>query len=213
MFLAKRAVRHLNTIYCCYPENALWGTHDRNIDAYRKEYDTMPKRRSVLLRAQDLDSFITNTTKYIEYFGLDKPDFLQMAKEELADIVLSPKYRDALRRQKEKADKDLSSLQEKIEMFRNFKSGTVDSMFQLLRYHTGEDKVQTSLGISIQSKEFCRLYSILKENASRLIGLKVSGIYEIKTVTDNLVVIGCHRITTEEIENTHKAILSWKQTF
>ena len=76
---------------------------------------------------------------------------------------------------------------------------SVDTGTDYLRINTGAGTVETSQNISISIGEAAAL--ILLRDVGRLVGKQVKGLYKVTRSDAKGVKVGCHNISSEEIEN------------
>lgn len=102
-------------------------------------------------------------------------------------------------------EKALSDAADKIQHFRDFKTSTVWGIgTNLLRFNKETEQIETSGGVKMPKNIFFDAYQRLKNN-TLLIGQHI-GQYRFNGLENDTLLVGCHKIPVNEVENLVPAL-------
>jgi len=151
-------------------------------------------------------------------------EYSKKKAERLADPLLLEKQEKA-RIAREK--KELRDNAEQIEKWRNFEAynpyvqkkrhryGSNSSQPDLLRYNAEKERIETSQNVQVPvevAKKFYRYIQVILAkggcNSEECCNYKLLDLYNVTEITDQRIIVGCHRIKMEEVNNIAKQ-LKW----
>lgn len=151
-------------------------------------------------------------------------EYSKKKAERLADPLLLEKQEKA---RKYREDKELRDNAEQIEKWRNFEAyepyvqkkrysyGSNSSQPDLLRYNAEKDRIETSQNVQVPvevAKKFYRYIQVILAkggcNSEECCDYQLLDQYTVTEITDQRIIVGCHRIKMEEVNNIAKQ-LKW----
>lgn len=229
--VVRQASSHLNKLYMVkiITNTAIRGVyeyeHKTNIDYWLKmiaiNFDKLSRARNKEQYHNAIAVNVGQLKRYIAYFGIrvDKatkqlidncnPDnFAAYSEAESKRIIASNKA---------KAKKETQALIEALTKWRNGESQRLyssnNSGYDYLRYNIDKQRVETTQAFEIPVKLAVSFYhAIIKTIANG--GCKDSSCmeqtkllnYDVKEITDKHIIVGCHKISIEEINNCMQVV-------
>lgn len=209
--VTRMACSHKNIILVDTPTDLTIKTFDGYINKIKSELKGLGTARKPEKYIDPAMYYFGEAKKYADFFGLKLPKELI----KLIDSVNSGEYKQYLIKEadriaKEKAKREKEHKKQFIESIALFRSFEVERLYNrlfdrdYLRYNPETKRVETSQGVEIPTEAARRAYNWIKET------VKAGGCngecsykildYEVKSVTPELVTIGCHKIDLSEIE-------------
>ena len=212
----RRAIPYNYEVINCIDMNFGFYGHEKNMKHYINEINTnLDKAKKATKYKEYLitsaEKSLSELTNYIRLFKIDK---IAGHKETLKDLLNyqsfidnyknSPEFTAWKQKQaineKKKQDNEVIKQAENIIKFRSFEINHVYSLpYNLLRYNSDKNEIQTSGGVNMAKDIFLRYYSMFKNNTLQ-IGEKVEH-YQYGGTKDNIIFVGCHKFELTEIEN------------
>lgn len=223
--VVRGAVTHLNVIYC--PEVASGSysqdqyVHNQNFTVWADKIKgiaaNLPKAKKPFLYIEGIESVLEEMKKYADFFGC-KPS-KELAKffktpiegfKKMAEKAAIQK----LKLQKEREAKEAARIVTELTEFRAFEREHINNTGNAayLRYNTTSKRIETSKGVEIPVAIAKRFYGWYKSTvtAGGCSGNCSETIldYKVKSANTKELVVGCHTISTEEIQ-LMAALLKW----
>ena len=204
--------------------NYATGSHKENLTHYVNEAEKLQKltknaHKLKMSYLEQLKNQIDIFEKYCSFFDLqDLTKFnpilgqgltLKERYEKLTSFILVYENSEELKRwqikqeenKKKAEEKALIEAKEKIEAFRQFKISSIYANigYQLLRYNNDTQMIETSGGVKMHGLIFLKAYNRLINNELSK-GQHVDS-YVFGGISNDFVLIGCHKIPMTEINN------------
>lgn len=199
--LTERATRHINKIYCAYPD----GGHKSNFDYWLSSAENIAQN---LIKARKpekytclLENIKEKAQKYSAYFKLQIPERLSNVLEvtngdaymQHANNVLEFEKQERLRQAREHAKQHAKELKE----FRAGKRTSIYTNGNFDYIRVSDTDFVTSQRVCIPIAVGLRFYNNIKnvKPGDKLLS------YTVRDITETYIAIGCHKITFKEIDN------------
>lgn len=209
------ATRHLNVIYCPYPD----GLYKDNFDYWSNEIEEILKHLKTARKPEkyllEVERVKTQIIKYTEFFNLSIPEPLKV----LLNVTNTTEYRDylevkkdaILKEEKERLQRIKVDAAREVKEFRKFKRHSVynfnDNM-SYLRYNVKSQRVETSQRVEIPVKIALNFYNwILEVKECKNCDKKILE-YNVTEINSKFIIVGCHKIKMSEIKRVLKDINS-----
>ena len=199
--IVRSATSHKAKIYCAFPT----GSHEDNFKYWLNDAEAVTKQlqnaRKPEIYLTQLNGIKDRVQKYANYFNISVPITLNEVlsvtnKDEVKSYLESKqKYIDAENKRKEK--EQIKKHRKDLKLWRSFEKQKLYSRdgFDYLRKDS--ENFETTQGVKFPIAVGMRFYNNL---TAVKVGDKFLN-YEVKEVTKNHIVIGCHKITMKEINS------------
>lgn len=211
----RQALNHFSIIHCYNPESAKRGFHTENLENFNNEAKAsvmkLRNARKPEIYLNEIAHQLSLFTKYCEHFNIKLTKKLQnslpylFVQSQDGGRVATDKEVKAREKARKEAEKQAKLRHAKeLQEFRSFERQRLYSRngVDYLRYNPETNEVQTSQGITISMEEAKRVYNVVMRainNGGCTDCGKVDGRYQITSVTDKLLTVGCHSIPMNEV--------------
>jgi hypothetical protein len=195
------ATRDRNKISCAYPD----GTHEANFDFWINNAErigqNLLKARKPAKYISELENIKYRAERYANYFGIEIPARLK----NILDVTNADQYmahassviefnkQEARRKAREQAKAHAKQLKD----WRAFKVSNIYGRIEYDYLRVTDTDFETSQRVKIPVEVGMRLYKTIRTLKPGQAFLR----YEVKSITDTFIQIGCHKIEFKEIDN------------
>lgn len=223
----RQACNHIDKIYCYDPSSSTAENLEqwlKNVNSIIGAINSAKQQRSKLKAFEQLESVKSEVNIYCEFWGLNletenKELFIALQSNDFTDLLKFKEQQDEIQKEKRAlmAIKALKEHKENLKKWRKF-DGRYNRLYtrieqvDYLRFNTSTNRVETSQGIEIPlrtAKDFySKVLETVKTGKCTICGSDFMDKYEVKEISKDHVIVGCHNITIKEIQKLAKA-LNW----
>lgn len=216
----RRAINHIKTVYCLNPEGTTESNFAHWFGVIQGQNQYLKKARKPEKYLSVIDRAIAQAKEFAEFMGVELPAEISevseaslqgLTSEKITEIEVAKQARIVAEREAQQAEA-LKRHKEEVAKWRAFKSDTMYSRYgavDYLRFNAEKQRIQTSQGIEIPLAIAKDLFTYIMETVAKggctECNKTVLDRYQVRSISDRDVKIGCHTILISEIKKVAKA--------